>query len=252
MIKTMTFGVLLWASSLTWGYGDLGHKMVAAAAWPQLTPYAKHQVESILGFGQEKFVKASVWADHIKSDQRFNHLKPLHYVNLPKGAKQYKKQRDCKDGQCIVQAIHDFSEYARSGSEREQVLALRMLIHLIADIHQPLHAGYEKDRGGNWFEVKYQDYSVSLHKLWDHQLVERFHEDWQEGSAELLKDMPKANLYGPEKWAEISHALVERTVYQTKENRAVSKVYLDMADDLTRRQLQLAAWRLAMWLNQLW
>lgn len=244
--------MLLWVSSAAWGYGDLGHKMVAAAAWPQLTPYAKHQVETILGFGQDKFIEASVWADHIKSDQRFNHLKPLHYVNLPKGAKQYDKQRDCRDGQCIVQAIHDFSEYARSGSEREQAFALRMLIHLIADIHQPLHAGYKKDRGGNWFEVKYDDYTLSLHKLWDHQLVKRVNENWREGSAALLDDMPKATLYGPEKWAEISHALVERSVYETEENRPVSKTYLEMADDLTRRQLQLASWRLAMWLNQLW
>ncbi len=243
---------LIFISQCVWAFGDLGHKMVAKAAWQQLTPYAKQNVERILGVGEKAFVEASVWADEIKSNEDFNYLKPLHYVNMPKAAKRYDAKRDCKKDRCVVAAIHEFSDYAKRGSEKEKVLALRMLIHLIADVHQPLHAGLYEDRGGNWYEVKYQGQSLSLHKLWDHQMVERFDANLDSGARKLVLNQAPVSLNTPKAWAEESHAITVDFVYQAKENYPLSDVYLEQADIIMAKQLSRGAWRLAMWLNQLW
>lgn len=252
MIKSISFLLALLASQWAFSYGDTGHKSVAAMAWQHLTPFAKQNVERILGSGKDKFINASVWADHIKSDERFNYLKPMHYVNLPKAASQYNRARDCKKDKCIVEAIKTFSRVAKTGSRKEQRLALRMIIHLIGDIHQPLHAGLKEDRGGNWYEVKYEDSTVSLHKLWDHQLVERIGEDWQSITETLLQNSIEVPVYNPKTWAEESHQIAVGVVYQAKENRKVRDEYLEKAEAISKQQLGRAAWRLAWWLNKLW
>lgn len=255
MIKIIQYSLTFVFSLMTlpsWGYSDIGHKAVAKLAWDQLSPYARQNVERILGAGEKAFVEASVWADHIKRDDRFNHLKPLHYVNLPKGAKAYNAKRDCKKNQCVVEAIHDFSRISVNGSEKEQILALRMLIHLLGDIHQPLHAGLAEDRGGNWFEVVHQEKTLNLHKLWDTVLVKRIGDDGFKVAHQLQGSAPKAEIGLPEQWASESHQIAMQVAYATKENRPLSESYLSKGEAVTRQRLQLAGWRLAMWLNKLW
>lgn len=242
---------LTWAHTV-FAFGDLGHKTVAALAWPQLTPFAKQNVERLLGVGEAAFIDASVWADHIKSDERFNYLKPLHYVNMPKAAKQYKKTRDCKKDACVVEAIKRFKQIANSGSDIERTLSLRMLIHLIADIHQPLHAGLYEDRGGNWYEVSFNGEPMSLHKLWDHGLLKALNQDWRELSNTLAATPSQARLAGPVVWAEESHLIAVNEVYQVAENSAVSPAYQANANKILEAQLVNAGWRLAMVLNKLW
>ncbi len=235
-----------------YSYSDLGHKMVAAIAWKNLTPYARQNISRILKPGEKRFVNASVWADHIKSDNRFNYLKPMHYVNLPRDATQYNKSRDCKKGKCVVEAIHTFSQVLKSGKKKDKLLALRMLIHLVGDIHQPMHAGLKQDRGGNWYEVVYQGKTTNLHKLWDTHLIKRLDTDWQEASQKLNIEGLIVDVASPEIWAQESHHLAVNFTYQAKENVEVSEAYLEEADELAKKQILVAGWRLAMWLNRLW
>lgn len=247
----MCFIALTWAHTV-FAFGDVGHKTVAALAWPQLTPFAKQNVERLLGVGEGAFISASVWADHIKSDERFNYLKPLHYVNMPKAAARYQKSRDCKKDACVVEAIKRFKKIARSGSDIERTLSLRMLIHLIADIHQPLHAGLYEDRGGNWYEVSFNGAPMSLHKLWDHGLLKALNLDWRELSGKLAATPSQAKLAGPVVWAEESHQIAVNDAYQVAENSAVSEDYQAKGTKILETQLVNAGWRLAMVLNKLW
>lgn len=251
-MKKILLLCLILTSPSVMAFSDLGHKMIAAAAWEHLTPYAKQNIERILGVGKTEFIEASVWADKIKSNEDFNYLKPLHYVNLPKAATTYVASRDCKSDKCVVEGIHTFSKIAKNGSENEKVLALKMLIHLIGDIHQPLHAGLYEDRGGNWFEVKYEDKHLTLHKFWDNQAVKRFANDVQVGAKKLVAIDTNIAVLTPKQWAEESHRITVNSVYQTKENSLLSDEYLAMTDTIIESQLQKAAWRLAIWLNKLW
>ncbi len=233
------------------GFSDLGHKMVAAIAWQQLTPFAKQNVQRILGVGEMQFVNASVWADQIKGNESFNYLKPMHYVNMPKGAKLYERKRDCRKDKCVVQAIETFSQVLTSNKEKNKKLALRMVIHLLGDIHQPLHAGLREDRGGNWYEINYQGKDVSLHKFWDHHLVKRLQLDWRDVSELNIPNM-KVDLAKPKIWAQESHQIAVDIVYNVKENGQISDEYLLVADQVIKRRILQGGWRLAMWLNKLW
>jgi len=176
----------------------------------------------------------------------------LHYVNMPKNAQTYVRSRDCKNDRCVVEAIKSFSRIVKTGSDKEKTLALRMLIHLIADVHQPLHAGLYEDRGGNWYEIKYQGKSLSLHKFWDNHLVKRFDKQVASGAQKILANQISVSAGSPVKWAEESHAIAVNSVYLVRENQALSEEYLTMADSLLEKQLSRAAWRLAMHLNTLW
>ncbi|MFT5592114.1 MAG: hypothetical protein ACI8SR_000471 [Oceanicoccus sp.] len=251
-MKKILFVLFLICSQSVLAFSDLGHKMVAAAAWQQLTPFAKQTVERLLGSGEANFIEASVWADRIKSNEEFNYLKPLHYVNMPKNAANYRQARDCKKNKCVVEAIKDFSRIAKTGSEKEQTLALRMLIHLIADVHQPLHAGLFEDRGGNWYEIKYEGSSMTLHKFWDNHVVKRFDQDAFAGAQKIIANDVAVDVSNPVKWAEESHVIVVDSVYLAEENNVLSDEYLLMADTIMQQQLSRASWRLAMWLNTLW
>lgn len=252
MIKIISLVLGLLVSQWAFSFGDTGHKAVAAIAWQHLTPFAKQKVEDILGAGKQNFVNSSTWADHIKSNEQFNYLKPLHYVNLPKGASHYQKSRDCKKDQCIVEAINTFGRVLKTGDRKKHPLALRMIVHLIGDIHQPLHAGFKKDRGGNWYEVRYNKKPVSLHKLWDHKLVKRIDDDWEVIAGKVSALNIQAPVSTPKIWAEESHKITAEFVYQAKENLDVSDTYLEKADEVLQNQLGRAGWRLAMWLNKLW
>ncbi len=252
MIKIIsTFVLCVLVTFPVHAFSDLGHKMVAAIAWQQLTPFAKQKVQRILGPGEKSFVNASVWADHIKGNENFNYLKPLHYVNMPKNAVEYQRARDCRKDKCVVQAIETFSKVLVTGNEKNKKLALRMVIHLLGDIHQPLHAGLREDRGGNWYEVNYQGKDVSLHKLWDHYLVKRLNLKWSQVSQ--LK-APDANLAlaKPKIWAQESHKITVEKVYMVKENGKISDVYLQQSDKIIKQRIVMAGKRLALWLNKLW
>ncbi len=246
----MISGLLLQAMA-AWSYSDGGHQIVAKVAWQKLSPFARQNIERILGVGEETFIESSLWADKIKSDERYNYLKPMHYVNLPKTVFKYDRKRDCQKDKCVVQAIKDFSQHAKSSDPKKSRLALRMLVHLIGDIHQPMHAGLKEDRGGNWYRIKYQGKDLNLHKLWDNQLVKRIHPEWLK-AAESLTPPVNPEVLTPEQWAEESHRLAMDVAYDVKEGKAVSEAYLTQGDKVTEQQLALAGWRLAMWLNKLW
>ena len=252
-MRHLTLAFLLFAlSSLSFAYGPLGHRTVAALAWDQLTPYTKQNVERILGKGKERFMNASTWADEIKSNDDFDYLKPYHYVNLKKGSGQYVRSRDCRKDRCVVEGINKFTEKLKTGSPKEQKMALRMVIHLVADVHQPMHAGLYEDRGGNWYEIKYKKRRTNLHKFWDNQAVKRQGKKVKEVVAKL-KDYPiKVPLKIPAKWAEESHAYAVSKLYAVKEGKEPNQAYLEMTDELTQQQLAHAGWRLALWLNRVW
>jgi len=251
IIKILLLLGVVSSTQPAFAYSDDGHKIVAKLAWQKLSPFARQNIERILGVGEQQFVNAATWADDIKGDDRYSYLKPLHYVNLPANASKYDRKRDCRKDKCVVEAIFDFSEMAKSSSNKKAKLALRMLIHLIGDVHQPMHAGLKEDRGGNWYRLKYNGDTINLHKLWDNQLVRRIHKDWQEAVKQL--EMPsQAEVLGPVQWAEESHKLAMEVAYGTAEGKTVSEGYLVEAERVTRQQLALAGWRLAMWLNKLW
>lgn len=157
--------------SIAWG--QTGHRVVGQIAESYLTKRAKKQVTAILG--TESIAMASNWSDFIKSDTTKKYLDPWHYVNLTSGLSydSVKRFLETSTGFNIYNRINFLiAELKRNDLTLEQKqFNLRFLIHLIGDLHQPLHAGRPDDRGGNNIKVKWFNTNTNLHRVWDEDLI---------------------------------------------------------------------------------
>ncbi|MGS2718824.1 S1/P1 nuclease [Eionea flava] len=180
----------LWAISIlvfshsAYSWGKLGHQVVCDIAWHHSTPSTQRLLAaSAKRMGYKTFADSCAWADAIKSNARYDDLKPLHYVNVKRDetaihravcvANPVSQASPKKLPQCVLTAIPyywrriEHEQY----SQREQDQALLLFAHFVGDVHQPLHVSYADDRGGTRRQVVYQGKLLSLHYLWDTQLL---------------------------------------------------------------------------------
>lgn len=156
--------ILAWAGPAG-AWGNEGHQIVALIADRHLTPVAKRKVQQLLALEPgATLASISTWADEHRSPA----TAAWHYVNLPKGNCRYDPARDCPDGRCVVAAIErQVAIYRSNANPEEQLKALKYIVHLVADVHQPLHAGYADDKGGNTYQLQAFGRGTNLHALWD-------------------------------------------------------------------------------------
>lgn len=166
--------LLLAVAAPAHAWGPRAHEAIAWLAAQRLGPQARAEIESLLGDRAEHALRdASTWAD---AQRRWpgvaGNAKALHYVNFPRGTCRYDAARDCRGGRCIVAAIARFErELRESNDPRVRADALRWLVHLVADLHQPLHAALGEDRGGNLVQVRFRGEGTNLHQLLDSGLL---------------------------------------------------------------------------------
>ena len=182
-------------------WGPTGHRVVAEIAQRHLTRVAQAKVSRLLG--GRTLADVANWPDELRSDPRFDKYKLLHFATVPDGVASY---RDAEKAPCgdLVVAIDAFTAFLRTGSrealykvkaltdksdgtgkgacnpqETDPITrdtALRFLVHLMGDLHQPLHIG-GTDLGGNKVSVDWMDrWKTNLHSTWDDEMVdfERF------------------------------------------------------------------------------
>jgi hypothetical protein len=161
-------------------WGRDAHRVIADLALARLRPGARDEVARLLALeAATRLADVSSWAD----DQRRDGLAELagsptdrrtHYIDFAGGC-DYVPARDCPDGRCVIAAINRqflvLSDARRPDAER--LVALKMLVHLVADVHQPLHASPVDDKGGNDYQVSYRNKGSNLHAVWDRTLLER-------------------------------------------------------------------------------
>lgn len=155
-------------------WGSEGHQVVALIAEANLVPKAKASVNRLLSLEPgQTLASVSTWAD----EHRNPATAAWHYVNFPRGTCQYEADRDCPDGKCVVGAIGRQLEVLKSSeSEERKLLALKYIVHFVADVHQPLHAGYADDRGGNQYQLQAFMRGSNLHSLWDTGIIQSSNE----------------------------------------------------------------------------
>lgn len=163
-------------------WGAEGHRLVADLAQEQLRPAAQERIRQLLvQEGLTRLADISTWAD----DHRNPATAPWHYVNFPRDSCTYVAARECPDGRCVVGAVERQAELvARSDDPAQALLALKYLVHLVADLHQPLHAGYQDDRGGNNVQLQVLARGSNLHALWDTHMIRALDEQqpsWRAG-----------------------------------------------------------------------
>ena len=129
----------------------------------------------LAGENEPSLAGVATWADDLRdSDPDLGRRSTRwHYVNLAEDGCEYDAARDCRDGNCLVEAIRKqtaiLSDPRKSRGERLQ--ALKFVVHFVGDAHQPLHSGFERDRGGNDVQVNFNGKGTNLHSLWDSRML---------------------------------------------------------------------------------
>jgi hypothetical protein len=235
--------------SLWYGFG---HRIVARIAAGRLTPHTADAVRDLLG-GLD-MADVSSWADDIRG--RRPETGSLHYVNLPLETDTYVPAKHCPDGRCIIAAIERdegiLSDSAASVPERAE--ALRFLVHLVADLHQPLHVADDRDRGANDRSVVLLGRAMSLHEAWDGGLLASAHPDEPAYLQHLLQVMSSLDLAALERgtvseWAMEGHRMAAERVYRLPPNGRLDDRYVKDGLAITDLALIRAGVRLARILN---
>jgi hypothetical protein len=202
---------------------------------------------------------ASTYADEHKREIKGS--APWHYVNVPISEDKYDAKFWGEKG-CVVEKIKEFRDVLKDTNRPldERRMALRFIIHLVGDIHQPLHVGDNNDRGGNAVQVRFFNKGSNLHKVWDTDMIERVSHD-EDDWLEMLKeqDTPenrKNYMKGePEDWATESLLAAKKAYQVPGEDRMVKRgeklgaAYVDANLPVVRQRLYQAGIRLAMVLN---
>lgn len=252
--RLLALGALL-VPGLATAWGPLGHEVVAEIAARQLTPEARAMVEDLLGAPAADALRDHAsWADDIRAFEGLGITAPYHYLNFPDGSCSYTPARDCLGGRCIVSALERFTDQLRRGADREaRAVALKWVLHLVADVHQPLHAGRAEDRGGNDVQVRWQGDGTNLHALLDSGLISRRGARPVPYATALLTELPQPtraatrwSREGPREWAEESCRLVPGMYPR---GPRIDRTFADRTRAVLEARLLLAGLRLAALLN---
>lgn len=177
MIRKLTIVAicLITFATTAFGWGGKGHDIVAEIATRHLTPAAQEAVTELLE-GRSMVYYAS-YMDEIRSLPEYKYTAPWHYVNVDK-SEAYDTFEKCPDGD-VYTAIRDITAIMKENSEEltdsAKAFYVKALIHFVGDMHCPMHAGYRSDLGGNRFPIKWFGRSISLHYLWDTDLIDTTH-----------------------------------------------------------------------------
>jgi hypothetical protein len=240
------------AEALAWG--QTGHRVTGAIAENYLNVKAQAAVQKILPL--EDLAEASTYADEMRSNPDEFWQKeagPYHYVTVPKG-QTYADITAPEQGDAFT-ALAKFSatlQDPRASLEDKQV-ALRFIVHIIGDLHQPLHAGNGTDRGGNDVKLNFMRKDTNLHRVWDSELIDSRELSYSEWTQRLLRKISKEqarmwSVSDPKVWIAESIAIRDGIYPDSNE---VSWDYLYANVPVTQLRMQMAGVRIAAYLNQL-
>ena len=175
-------------------------------------------------------------------------------MNIPRHDSAYDRERDCPDGRCVTEGIlHFASQLTWDGLEREKRWqAFAFTCHLVADLHQPLHAGFRDDRGGNTVDIEYRGEEWNLHQFWDGVLARERLGDENTMIGQLVEAVRADSKRGwqpteVKAWTEESHALALRHAYP--DGKVIDEAFASRSWTLTLECWERAAGRLARLLN---
>lgn len=247
--RALLVGVVLVFGSVPFAHawGTDGHHVIALIAQSQLTPKARAEVGRLLDLEADAtIVSISTWAD----EHRNPVTAPWHYINFPRGDCLYNEQRDCPDGRCVIVAIKKQVEVlGSSATDDKKLTALKYLVHFAGDVHQPLHAGYLDDRGGNLYQLQAFMRGSNLHAVWDSGLIKNMGEDAPSMAARLQATPMGASSrsFDPVIAAQESCAIVSQEGFYPR--RLVDVPYIERFTPVVERRLAIARARLANALN---
>jgi len=244
-------------------WGKPAHRLVARLAEARLRPAARAEAARLLApEGAKQLADVASWADEMREagGDRARDTKRWHFVNFGGPDCDYVPARDCRNGDCIVAALdRQFLRLAdRKLPDAERAEALKWLVHLAGDLHQPLHATPRALRGGLDFQVEWRGQGSNLHWTWDGFMLERAQEATgldEAGYLRRLQAQPpppaaaiRHSATSTTQWAQESCRLIAAEALQPPRH-VIGDDYLDWHRPRLDQQLRLAGERLAGMLN---
>ena len=261
-LRMVGFFVALTWPATAFAWGAEGHRIIAHIAAHELTPAARASIEDLLGVDAEtQMVVASTWADEIRNQRR--DTAPWHFVDIPIGTTGYDARRDCPRENCVVAQIERDERILaeRSLLPAVRLEALRFLIHFIGDVHQPLHAANNMDRGGNEFRVVLGRRETNMHSVWDQDVLRVLGRNGENIALRIESEIAQTDSrpwqFGTAAdWANESFRIASQEIYSDKSAvRTAAPVilpreYLAIEENIVKTQLEKAGLRLAWVLNR--
>lgn len=243
-------------------WGPLGHAIVADLAQRHLDAGALAQVQRLLAADHADSLAAiASWPDQIQNDPvqaaLWKQTRSQHYVNLQGPGCDYVPPRDCRADQCVIGALAHYVTVLGDRTQGDAVRgeALKFVVHFVGDVHQPLHAGYRDDRGGNTYQVQFDGAGSNLHRVWDSGLLNR-RALAAPAYARLLDARGPVRLPAPiaphgevyAQWARESCLLTAQPGFYPP-GHAIDQTYVDVELPVAELRLREAGQRLATVLN---
>ncbi|MEM1250496.1 MAG: S1/P1 nuclease [Acidobacteriota bacterium] len=234
------------------GFGATGHRITAQIAAWELEPAVAREIQRLLD--GSSLVEASTWADEIRREDKWRHMSPWHYVNLDPRVGKFE---GCPEfSGCLVDALRDAAVTLgdRSRSDEDRLLALRIVVHMMGDLHQPMHVSHASDRGGNRIPVDFFGEEWNLHSLWDTGILSRRDGSWRRLARRIHQTERSIDAEWSDEsllqWVAESYRLAVDVVYPSLPPDArVGRLYVEAYRPLVDQQLHKAGLRMANLLN---
>lgn len=254
--------IVVMGSAVVWikpaaAYGGIGHDAFCQLAYDLTEPTTQARIDALVQQhpDYQDFGTICSWADHIKSETRWDWAKPHHYVNFPRSAAKV-TATDCAQSGCILSAIQHHYDVLKH--DRDDWVAFAFLVHFIGDLHQPMHVSFADDLGGNRAQLEYFGEPTNLHRLWDtDMLVQRGASERAEKLAALragLQALAPMTVTAEQTlaWANESAAITRRIYSDYRSGQKLAESYTEQWGPLLEQRMQQGAQRLAAILDGLY
>jgi hypothetical protein len=245
----LVFVLLFNITSFSYGWGKVGHHIIVEVAKDYISKNVQDSVTKYLG--DMTWESASTWMDELRGDAKYDYMKKWHYINIDKG-NHY--DTTIENGNNVVKQLEIAISNLKNKSKltKEEInLNIKVLFHLMGDLHQPLHVGYGNDRGGNDVKVTYNAKVFNLHRIWDTDVIES-QKNTTENVLDLLsktshrklKKMAKGDIV---QWFDQTRVLLD-LAYTYPD--VISDEYINKCYPVIENQLLLGGVRLGKILNE--
>ena len=249
MIKKLAYFILMLTVVFPWG--KTGHRATGEIAESYLTDSTRKEINKILK--DPSLAVASTWADEMRSNPDFKKYSTWHYVNMPHDVRYIDSKKSSKGD--VVQAIKICKNKLKDSNTtiEDKAFYLKFLVHLIGDIHQPLHVGRAEDRGGNDIRVKWFGKDTNLHRVWDTHIIDDFQMSYTELAAHLQNNFDSLDikLMTEDEWIDESQQIVNKVYSEVSNEDNLGYDYIYNNFELVKLQLFTAGLRLASTLNEI-
>ena len=254
-ISALALVIYLPLQSMAWG--TTGHRVVGQIAESHLSPKAKLAVKSILG--NESLSMCANWADFVKSDKAYDYLYNWHFINFSGGLSHtdlinYMQADTAVDAYTKINFLVKELKN-KSLAKDKKVMYLRLLVHLVGDVHQPMHTGHQEDKGGNDIKLSWFGKSSNLHSIWDSELIEGQQLSYTEYTQAINFCTPAQKAKWQKdplsKWITESYDIAQKLYGTVTTGDKLSYRYIYDNIDTVNQQLLKGGVRLAGVLNQI-